>query len=119
MLENSVVSASLLYDEDGVSGISTYSLLGSSTNNVFQTSPFNPFGSSPYGWQKIGSNPNESNLSMYRFWLEVNPNIPFYNISLQLAGDTENNDWNLVRMGYCIIEVIDQTALKYITGITT
>ncbi len=113
MLENTVVQANLLYDENGVTGQPTYLLKGSMLQDAFGSTPFNPMGSSPYGWQQIGSNLGESGLTLYRFWLEVDPNIPFFNISLQLSGDTQNNDFNLVRVGWRLVEVIEDIALQY------
>lgn len=119
MLENTQIEATLLYDEDGVTAQATYQLNGSLLANSFGTTPFNPFGSSPYGWQQIGSNPGEEGMSLYRFWLEIDPDIEFFNISLQLSGDDENNDFNLIRIGYRLMQVIQEVDLKYKINVTS
>lgn len=119
MLQNTELIGTLLYDEDGVSGQSSYTLSGTMTKNEFGSSPFNPFGASAYGWQKIGSNPNEASLQLFRFWLEINPNIPFFNISFQLSGDTENNDFEMIRIGYRLAEVLEDVNLGLKIGINT
>ncbi len=115
MLENSVVQGTLLYDEDGVTGQYTYNLLGSSQNS-FGTSFFNPFGASPFGYEEIGDSPGSTALTVYRFWLEIDPNISFFNLSFQLGGNTQNNDYNLVRLGYRLFQVYEDVARFYKTA---
>lgn len=119
MLENTELEIAILYDEDGITGRQLYTIKGSSIVNSFGTSPFNPHGASPFGWQRIGSNPDESALALYRFDLEINPNIYFFNISMQISGGTENNNYELVRFGYRLMEVTDDIDLRYKIGITS
>lgn len=116
MLPNTELTATLLYDINGSSGSPTYSLLGTSTDNLINGAVYNPFGASAFGSQKIGSNPQQTDLQRYIFDLEINPNIRFFNISLQLSGDIENNDFELVRFGYRLTEVIKEMDRKFKTN---
>ena len=100
MLENSEVTATLLYDIDGFAGQSEYVLKGTDTDNLLQGEVYNPFGASAFGSQKIGSNVQQTELKRYVYYLETKPNIEFFTLSLQISGDKQNNDHNLVRFGY-------------------
>lgn len=113
MLENSEILATLLYDEDGVSGQVETTLLGTDSDNLFDSSTYNPFGASSFGSQKIGSNPNIDDLKKYRFELEVKPNTRLFNLSLQLSEEEANSDYELVRYGYRLKEVCPEIERKF------
>lgn len=109
MPEQAEILTTLLYDEDGVTSRTEYLLRGNMSEYSFNKSSYNPFGSSPFGSQKIGSNAENNGYNTYRFELEVDPNIRFFKIFLQLSADGENFDYELVRYGYLLEEVIKET----------
>lgn len=117
MTENTELLATLLYDEDGVTGTSEYVLKGTDTTHKFDSSVYNPFGSSPYGSQKIGSNELGVDLKKYRFYIETPNNYYFYNLSLQLSCDDAGNDFQLIRFGYRVTESLDKLDRTYKIGI--
>ena len=104
MLENTKLTATVLYDRDGYRGRAEYSLLGTDTGNLMQGAEYNPFGASAFGRQKIGSNSQQTEMKRYKFFLEMDNKIGFTNIYLQLSGDVENNDHNLIRFGWHLLE---------------
>lgn len=114
MNENTNLLATLLYDEDGYTGRDETTLAGTSTTFRFGTDPYNPYGASSYGVQKMGSNGDTDALPTYRFHLEVNNNIYFYNLSLQLSSDGDGQDFELVRFGYKLTEIQSDTDHKYL-----
>lgn len=114
-LENTSQTLTLLYDIDGNTARTEYTLAGTNTDNLMQGAVYNPFGASAFGSQKIGSNPQQANLRRYIYYLDVNPNTAFFNLSLQLSGSAENNDNRLVRFGFRVCEYIyepDRILLK-------
>jgi hypothetical protein len=115
MTENTNVTATVLYDENGVSGQSETVLDGDSSDNRFKATVYNPIGASSFGSVKLGSQVAAVNPDTYRFSLEVNPNQPFYNVSLQLTSDGEGQDWELVRFGWKLAEVIGKTDRSILT----
>lgn len=117
MTENTELECVLLYDEDGISGREEYTLLGSSTNNSFYADTYNPYGASPYGTQKMGSNPENPSLRKYRFIIETPNNTWFYNISAQFATTLIGNDFEIIRFGYHLNKTIAQNDTKLLTGV--
>jgi len=113
MNENTEVTATLLYDEDGVTQQTEFVLKGTDTNNKFTNIEYNPFGASAFGSKRIGSNPEADDKPKYRFDLELNPNIEFFNVALQLSVADENQDFELIRFGYRLIEVKTEFERKY------
>lgn len=107
MLANTLMTATVLFDQDGASGQQSFTLSGADTANLIQTSSYNPFGASPYGRQKIGSNAQQDQLKRYIYWLELNPNQEFFSVALQLSTDTENSDFELIRFGYRLVRFIE------------
>ena len=105
MKESSEVLISLLYEENGITGTKEFTVDGTLTQHRYTQLVYNPFGASSFGSQKFGSNPENDELSIYRFYLELNPNIWFWNLSLQLSSEKAGNDFELVRFGYHIKEV--------------
>ena len=110
MKENTNLTVSILYDENGVTGTYETTITGAMTAYRFSNAFFNPLGASPFGSQKFGSNPENEDLNLYRFFLELPHATKFYNVSLQLSGDIDGNDFELVRFGYRIKEVIKNIA---------
>lgn len=115
MKESSVITATLLYDENGYLFQKETTLSGTETNFQYSGPIYNPFGASSFGSQKFGSNAENDDLTIYRFPLEIKADIWFYNLSLQLSGSVDGNDFELVRFGYRLSgveEVIPRTIRK-------
>lgn len=114
MNENTQILATLLYDEDGFTGQKEVTLTGDNANYKFGGTAYNTFGATKYGSAKMGSNVNSDVPPVYRFNLEINPNIYFFNISLQLSIDGAGQDFELVRFGYKLSEIVKETDRKYL-----
>lgn len=113
MSENTNVLLTILYDENGVTGQEEHILDGDSAKNVFLNTVYNPFGLNPFGSQVFGSEP-ESTLPLYRFEIPLKANIRFFNISLQLSTNEAGQDFQLVRFGYRLKEVIKETDRRFL-----
>lgn len=111
--ENSEVTATVLYDENGFSGQEEFILLGSDTQYRLGVANYNPFGANPFGQERFGSNANISGMNKYRFILELKNNIEFYNVALQISSNTENCNYELVRFGYFITQIIKLLDVNY------
>lgn len=111
--ENSQVTATVLYDENGFNGQEEFILRGSDIQYRLGTANYNPFGANPFGEERFGSNDNISGMNKYRFMLELKGNIEFYNLALQLSSNTENCNYELVRFGYYITQIIKLSDVNY------
>lgn len=109
MKQNSSILTSFLFDENGVTSIYEKTLLGTYTQYRYSAEAFNPFGANEFGSQKFGSNPENAELNVYRFFLEIPTAVKFFNVALQLSGDIDGNDFELIRFGYRIKEVLKTT----------
>lgn len=116
MLENTEVTATTLYDEQGVTGQDERVLDGDDTNHRFNSQTYNPFGASEFGSQRIGSNDVADGLKTYRFEIETKSNVWFHNIALQFSADGENHDFEIVRFGYLLVDVAPNDK-KYKLGV--
>lgn len=116
MNENASVLATVLYDEDGFTGRdeTTLTTTGTDADHKFGGTVYNPFGASAFGTTKLGSNMSSDTNPTYRFHLEINPIIFFYNVSLQLSVDGEGQDFELIRFGYKLCEIVKDTDRKYL-----
>lgn len=113
MTENTVMPVTILYDEDGITFQETFTLRGTDTNNLFNSTNFNPFGASAYGQQQFGSNPNNANLRKYRYYLETNGSTLFYSLAVQFSLSGAGMDFELIRWGYRITSIIEEPDIKY------
>ncbi len=116
MSENTEVLSTVLYDENGVTGQEEHVLDGDSTRNEFSTAVYNPFGLNPFGSQKFGSEPEAVELPLYRFEIMLKANIRFFNISLQFSTDDPGQNFQIVRFGFRLKELIQETDRKYMTS---
>jgi hypothetical protein len=108
MLENTKLTVTILYDIDGNSGRAEYPIRGTDTIHQRQGATYNVFGASAFGSQKIGSNPQQNEMKRYVYYLDVNPNIAFFTVSLQISGEEQNNDFKLIRFGYRMCDLITE-----------
>lgn len=113
MSENTEMTATLLYDEDGTTQQTEKTLSGSSADHKFTKVTYNPFGASAFGSVQFGSNPAADDLPRYRYFLEINPNIYFFNVSLQLSTSGAAQNWEIVRWGIELAEAVEQNDTKF------
>lgn len=116
MTENTTPLVTLLYDEDGFTSTDETQLTGTGddVNYRFGGTTYNPFGATSFGSEKFGSNTESNSNPVYRFHIEVNPNIFFYNISMQISTDGDGQDYEVVRFGYKVTEINPETDRKYL-----
>lgn len=115
MKENAKPLVTLLYDENGITGQTETQLDGTDQEHRFDNTVYNPIGATPFGSVKIGSQEADIEYDTYRFFIEVNPNVYFFNIALQISTDGEAQDFELVRFGYEIAEVSKEFNPVYLT----
>lgn len=113
MSEITEVTATILYDEDGVTAQETFTLDADSADHKFAKVTYNPFGASSFGSQQFGSNPENDDMPKYRFFVELKKNVRFFTISLQLSTDGEAQNYELIRYGYRLREVENDVERKY------
>ena len=119
MPENTVVSATILYDEGGVSGSEEYTLdAKKDTKNVFSAEVYNPFGALPFGQERFGSNPDLTGMKKYRYILELKKNTLFYNIALQLSTDEAGYNYEMIRFAWFVNEYYPLEQLKLLKKVT-
>jgi len=114
MQENSEITATILYDENGYSGQEEHILKGTDEDNKVGAVQYNPFGANPFGIERFGSNADLSKMNKYRYIIELKNNIDFFNIALQLSTVLANNNYEMIRFGYFIYQTIMLPLLKYI-----
>ena len=116
MSENTEILLTVLYDENGVTGQEEHSLDGDSTNNKFSSAVYNPFGLNAFGSQKFGSEAETTELPLYRFEIPLKANIRFFNIALQFSTDDAGYNFQVVRFGYRLKELVQETDRKYMSA---
>lgn len=116
MNENSEVTATALYDENGVTQTTDYVLSGDDESQRFDNTVFNPFGASSFGSVKLGSSVANDDMPKFRFYLPIKANTWLYNISLQLSSDGENSNFELVRFGYRLQQVKTNPDRRFMKG---
>lgn len=103
--DNTTLSISLLYDENGYTQTYTTNFLGTETGYLYAAPEFNLFGFEPFGFQRFGSNDDQSGKKKFRVYLNKNMRrIPFYNLQLELASDGLNQEWEVLRFGFSVRE---------------
>jgi hypothetical protein len=115
MSTNTELLLTVLYDENGVTGQEEHTLLGSDLDSKFDVTVYNPFGFNPFGSQVFGSEPESTQLPLYRFEILLKANIRFFNISLQFSTEEPGNDFQIVRFGHRLKQIIQETDRKYLT----
>ncbi len=113
MSENTEVLATVLYDENGVTGQEEFILDGDNASARFNSTVYNPFGLNAFGSQKFGSEPESTNLPIYRFEKLLKGNIRFFNIALQFSTEEAGQDFQVVRFGYRVKELVQETDRKF------
>ncbi|MFA6158994.1 MAG: hypothetical protein WC763_05245 [Candidatus Paceibacterota bacterium] len=115
MSENTELLLTLLYDKDGVTQRTETTLSGDSSTKKFDASLYNPFGASSFGSQKFGSNEATDDTPLYHFDIEIPPNVYFFSLSLQFSTDGEGQNWEIVRFGVRVAEIVETNDMIYLT----
>lgn len=116
MKQNTEILCTILFDEDGVTGQHEVTLKGDSASYRFDNTTYNPIGATPFGSTKLGSQLDDSGYDTYRFNIELNPNIYFFTISIQLSVDGQGQDFELIRHAFSLAEVKKDTDRKYLVS---
>lgn len=93
---NTSLTISLLLDEDGFTQRYSTTVSGSSTQYIYDSEVFNLFGFHPFGYERFGSNDDESGRKKFRVYLnkDFTP-LPFYNAQIEFASDGEGQSWEV------------------------
>lgn len=98
--QNTVLSVSLLLDEDGFTQRYFTTIRGSDTQYIYNSSTYNLFGLKPFGTERFGSNEDLSGKKKFRVYLGKDFKIiPCYNMQLELASDGSNQQWEATVIG--------------------
>lgn len=104
--ENTELSITLLFDEDGYTQTQTTNFTGGELNNryLYTASPYNVFGLNPFGFERFGGNEDLSGKKKFRIYLAGNlRRVPFYSVQVEFASDGENDNWEILQYGYHVI----------------
>lgn len=118
MKEITNLLVTIFYDDDGFSGKEEYILDGDSIANRYRVEEYNPFGFSAFGRRKIGGNVELDDAPIYRFFIELPANIYFHNISTQFSIAGEGMDFEVIRFGYRLKEVLDTPPRSLKVGVS-
>ena len=100
---NTSLKISLLLDEDGFTQRYTTDFLGSEEAYLFNTSPYNVFGFTPFGILRFGTNLDLTEKKKFRVYLGRNfRQVPFYNASLEFASDGTGQTWEITNYGFLV-----------------
>jgi len=102
----------LLLNEDGYTKRYKVTVLGSSTQYVFNSSILNTFGASVFATQVFGTNAANANLKKRRVYLDFLSNVEFYNISLEGGSSKEGANYEFIKWGVHIVESKIETPKK-------
>lgn len=98
--DNTNLSISLLYDENGVTQVYTTEFSGTEENFTYKNTEFNLFGFHPFGYERFGS-ADESGKNKFRIYLNKSLRVvPFYSLQLELASDGVAQDWEVTNFGF-------------------
>lgn len=115
MSENTELLLTLLFDRDGVTQRTEKTLKGTEADKKFDSSIYNPFGASSFGSQKFGSNEATNDTPLYHFDIEIPSNVYFFSLSFQFSSSEEGQNWEVVRFGIRIMEVVETNDMRYLT----
>ncbi len=98
--DNTDLTISLLFDENGDTQIYTTEFSGTEEDYIFDAPVFNMFGFSPFGTERFGSSDATEN-SKFRIYLNKNlRRVPFYNLQVELASDGVGQSWEAINYGF-------------------
>lgn len=117
MTENAVINFDIFYDEDGYTEIDSAVLRGTDQANLVNSTTYNPFGANPFGYEQFGSNATVSGMKKYRYQIPLKGNNEVYNMSVSLSTQDAGVNYELIRYGYFVKEVIKRPNNKIIFNI--
>jgi hypothetical protein len=93
---NTDLTISLLLDENGYTQSYSTVLHGASSTYMFGDEAYNIFGLSPFGYERFGSNADQTGKRKFRVYLnkDFTPK-PFYNASIEFGSDQQGADWEV------------------------
>ena len=99
--ENTTMTVSLLFDEDGYSQIYTHDIHGTDDDIIYDSVTFNAIGLSAFGIKRFGSQDDLGGKKKFRVYLgkSFRPS-PFYNIQVEFSSDGESQDWEVLNIGF-------------------
>jgi len=98
---NTTLNISLLFDDNGFTQQLSGSIQGNETAILFDTDNLNQFGTNPFGIEAFGASSDEIGLKKFRVYMKDGlRNIPFYSLQLQLSSDGDNQQWEVINVGY-------------------
>ena len=99
--DNTTLTISLLLDENGFSQTYTTNFTGTESSFLYAGLDFNLFGFHPFGYERFGSNQDQSGKKKFRVYLNKNlRRVPFYNLQVEFASDGQNQQWEVLRYGF-------------------
>ena len=107
----------LIYDEDGYTQKTTFTILGTEKAFIFNSSILNVFGASDYATEIFGTNISVAGLKKRRVYLDFKSNVELYNISLEGGSESEGQNFEFLRWGIHVIETGISTSRKYLKSI--
>ena len=104
--ENTTLSISLLFDENGFTQTYTTNFTGSELNDkyLFNKDVFNVFGLNAFGFERFGSNGPILAKKKFRIYLGGNlRRIPFYSAQVEFASTDENAQWEILQYAFHVM----------------
>jgi len=100
---NTELTISLLLDEDGYTQRYTTELAGTENTYIFASDSYNLFGFHPFGFERFGSNEDQSGKKKFRVYLAKSfTPMPFYNAQIEFASDQSGGAWEVTSFGFNI-----------------
>ncbi len=104
--DNTVLSISMLFDEDGYTQTYTTNFTGGELNGkyLFKKDLFNMFGLNAFGYERFGTNADVIAKKKFRIYLGGNlRRIPFYSVQVEFASTGENAQWEILQYAYHVM----------------
>jgi len=105
--DNTEISVSLLFDEDGFTQIYTGTFTGNESSDKYRytSSDFNLFGFNPFGFERFGNNEDASGKKKFRIYFGNGVRrIPFYSIQVEFASDSDNQQYEILQYAFHVMQ---------------
>lgn len=102
--DNTQLSITLLYDEDGFTQTQTTILKGDEQNNKYRFTKlfFNMFGLNPFGFERFGTNATFIQKKKFRVYLPTN-RVPFYSVQVEFASSNVDDQWEVLNYAFHVM----------------
>ncbi len=104
--DNTEITVSLLFDEDGFSQIYTGTFTGNESNDKYRytSSDFNLFGFNPFGYERFGNNDDASGKKKFRIYFGNGVRrIGFHSVQVEFASESENQNWEILSYAFRVM----------------